>query len=576
MLILIIFAFIAGFVTILSPCILPILPVVLSGSVSQGKRRPLGIVTGFITSFTFFTLFLSSIVKLTGVSADSLRTLSVITIFLLGISLLYPKLQAYIEQAFSLITKFAPRSNTQSGFNGGLITGFSLGLVWTPCVGPILASVISLALSGEVSSAAFIITLSYSLGTAIPMLVITYTGQHLFQKIPWLLSKLARIQQWFGVFMILTSIGIYTNLDRKFQTLILNQFPQYGAGLTNFENNQTIQNQLDKLRGKSPSNINTGRPMFESDPNNYPQAPEIIPGGQWFNSDILTIKQLRGKVILVDFWTYSCINCIRTLPYLKSWHAKYSDKGLVILGVHSPEFAFEKNPDNLAQAIKDFDLGYPIVQDNDFNTWRNYQNRYWPAKYLVDKNGRIRYTHFGEGKYDETEQMIQQLLSETGQSVSDIKVDNQQYQTYARTPELYLGYNRIQAFSSPEKISPNKPNNYSIPTNLGKNTFAYSGNWTVADEFSQSSPQAQLQLDFNAKDVYLVMNPVDDQETSVNVYLDGNLVTNKTAGKDVNQGIVSVSENRLYHLISLPESGHHLLKLEYPSGNIQVFAFTFG
>jgi len=342
MLFLIGFAFLAGIITILSPCILPILPIVLSGSVGSGKRKPQGIVTGFVLSFTFFTLFLSALVKATGVSADALRGLSIVIILIFGISLLLPQFQVLMEKMFSkLSNKFAVKG-THEGFSGGVLVGLSLGLIWTPCVGPILASVITLAATSEVSLAAFFITFAYSLGTAIPMFAIMYGGRGLLQKIPWLLPNTDKIQKGFGVLMILTAMGIFFNIDRKFQTYILTTFPKYGVGLTKFEDNDAVKKQLDKLFQKDlgDNSGKIGKPMF--DMQKGPIAPEIIPGGVWLNSKPLTMKELRGKVVLIDFWTYTCINCQRTFPYLKEWYKKYKDNGLVIIGVHSPEFEFEK------------------------------------------------------------------------------------------------------------------------------------------------------------------------------------------------------------------------------------------
>lgn len=254
MLILILFAFIGGIVTILSPCILPILPVVLSGSVGGGKQKPLGIVTGFVGSFTFFTLFLSTIVQATGLSADALRNVSVIIILFFGISLLIPKVQVWIEQAFSKLANKIPKAKASgSGFVDGLLVGLSLGLIWTPCVGPILASVISLALTGSVNGAAAIITFAYALGTAIPMLAITYGGRQLLNKVPWLLQNTANIQKIFGVLMIITAIAIFFNVDRQFQTYILEVFPEYGDGLTSLEDNDLVQQQLDALQEEDES-----------------------------------------------------------------------------------------------------------------------------------------------------------------------------------------------------------------------------------------------------------------------------------------------------------------------------------
>lgn len=404
MILLIAFAFLAGVVTVLSPCILPLLPIILSSTTdTSGKRRPLGVVVGFVGSFTFFTLFLATIVKLTGIPADSLRFISIAVLVLFGLSLLIPQVQLLIEQLFSRLTRFVPQNQGKTGFFGGLVIGLSLGLLWTPCVGPILASVISLALSGSVNAQALLITLSYSIGTAIPMFFIMIAGSTALQKVPWLLRNTGKIQKAFGVLMILTAVGIFFNVDRKFQTFILDTFPNYGVGLTRFEDNQNIRKELEKVNEKPMDETMLGKPMPQA---KGPVAPEIIPGGQWFNSEPLTLSQLKGKVVVIDFWTYSCINCQRTLPYLRDWWQKYKDQGLVIIGVHAPEFEFEKDVGNVSQAIKDFKLEYPIVQDNNFATWRAYHNNYWPAKYFIDKDGIIRFTHFGEGAYDESEKVI--------------------------------------------------------------------------------------------------------------------------------------------------------------------------
>ena len=344
MIFLILFAFLAGIVTILSPCILPILPIILSSSTdSSGKKKPLGVVVGFVASFTFFTLFLSSIVRMSGISANSLRYVSVFILGIFGISLLVPQVQILIERLFTKLTRFIPSSQNKNGFWGGVLIGLSLGLLWTPCVGPILASVISLAISGTVSFQAMLITLAYSLGTAIPMFMIMQAGSTALQKVPWLVRNTAKIQKAFGVLMILTSVAIFFNLDRRFQTFILKSFPGYGAGLTKFEDNQLVKQELDKVGNQPSDELSLGNSLPSIFDKKGPVAPEITPGGEWFNSQPLKLESLRGKVVLIDFWTYSCINCQRTFPYLRSWWEKYQDQGLVIIGVHSPEFEFEKD-----------------------------------------------------------------------------------------------------------------------------------------------------------------------------------------------------------------------------------------
>ncbi len=581
MLILLIFSFLAGVVTVLSPCILPVLPIVLSSSFGRGKSRPFGIVLGFVSSFTIFTLFLTAIVRVLGIPAESLRYFSIILVFLFGLSLLFDKVQSTLEQLFSKLSRFVPRTDNKEGFTGGLIVGLTIGLLWTPCVGPILGSVISLALTGSVSLSAFLITLSYSLGTAIPMFVLIYGGQNVLSKHPLLVKNTSKIQKVFGIIMILTAISIYFNFDRQFQNYIIQKFPSYGTGLTKIEENDAVKNQLNKLNGNEPStntSVNQGKPSFLMTDDAF-LSPELIPGGGFINLPEgvknLTIKELRGKVVLVDFWTYTCINCIRTLPYLKSWHEKYADKGFVIIGVHTPEFEFEKDYRNVAKAVKDFGLKYPIMQDNNYATWNAYQNHYWPAKYLIDKNGKIRYTHFGEGDYDKTENAIQELLKETGIDVSNMPIKNQEYSIDAKTPELYLGYARIQNLVSPEKIIKDSKMAFSKPISVASNNFAYEGEWMVGNEYASPSQGAKLFLKFSSKKVYLVMRPKAGIG-KIKVYLNGVIVGKDNIGEDVKDGIVTVDSDRLYTLLNLQQAGRNNLILEFLDDNVELFAFTFG
>lgn len=587
MILLIAFAFLAGIVTILSPCILPILPIILTSTIGgkdSGKSRPMGVVVGFILSFTFFTLFLSTIVRISGISADFLRGLSIVVIAGFGASLLIQQFQVILERLFSRLAGFMPQGQNRTGFGGGLLIGFSLGLLWTPCVGPILASVISLAITGTVTLDAFLLTLAYSLGTAIPMFLIMLGGQNVLRKIPWLLSNTGKIQKAFGVLMIVTAVGIFFNIDRRFQTFFLTTFPQYGVGLTKFEDNDTVKKQLQNMNQKPMDKTKIGKPTSDITLPKGPFAPELIPGGVWFNSNPLKLADLKGKVVIIDFWTYSCINCQRTLPYLRQWYERYKDKGLVIIGVHSPEFEFEKNESNVRKAIVDFQLKYPIMQDNNFDTWRAYNNRYWPAKYFIDKDGYIRYTHFGEGAYDESEKVIQELLKETGATNIPTDINNPTYQINSKTPETYLGYGRIANFASPEGIKQNALGSYTQPDVLGDNTVAYEGNWNIMDEYANPKKGAKLFLNFDAKEVFLVMRPTRSATqgvaagtkgvtTKVKVYLDNKM---QYSGVDNINGIVVVDADRLYKLINLPTPGRHILRLEFEDSNAELYAFTFG
>jgi len=584
MILLTFFAFLGGVVTILSPCILPILPIVLSGSLTGGKKRPLGVVTGFVVSFTFFTLFLSLLVKLLGIPADSLRNFSIGIIFIFGLSFLVPRFQMYLEKLFALLSVLTPKSADSSGFWGGIVIGLSIGLLWTPCVGPILAAIISLAITGTVNGQAAIITFSYALGTAIPMLGIVWGGRNLLNRVPWLLNNTMKIQKGFGVLMMLTAVAIYLNFDRSFQVWILNKFPYYGVSLTKFEDNQIVKNALERLKGDQnggqfEASEDMGKPLFQVS-NGFPTAPEIREGGYWYNlasgMERLRIGEQRGKVILIDFWTYTCINCIRTLPYLRDWHDKYADQGLVIIGVHTPEFEFEKDPKNVQKAIDDFGIKYPVMQDNDYATWRAYNNRYWPAKYLIDKNGMIRYTHFGEGKYDETEKTIQSLLEETGRDVSDVDINYSSYKVEAKTPETYLGYARLANMANINQLEKNQLKEYTTSKALNLNDFALWGKWQVAEEYSRPESGSKLFFRFEAKEVFLVMRP-RSVDTPGNVKVTIDVFDAKYLGEDVkSDGVVKVDSDRLYSLIRLNQAGYHLLEIEFLDDDVEIYAFTFG
>lgn len=588
MILLVGFAFLAGIITILSPCILPILPIVLSGSLSTGKRKPLGIVTGFVLSFTFFTLFLSTIVQVANVSADSLRFISIVIIFLFGLSLLLPQFQVLTEKLFSkLSNRFAPQNTigpdgqpVKHGFWGGILIGISLGLIWTPCVGPIIASVITLAATNNVNFAAFFITFAYAMGTAIPMLAIMLGGRSLLNKIPWLLPNTGKIQKIFGVVMILTAIAIYFNVDRNFQTFILDRFPSYGTGLTQIEQNDAVLEELEKL------NQNTSGADFQKredevfNVTNSPAAPDFVGITNWLNSDPLTLKDLKGKVVLIDFWTYSCINCIRTFPYLTRWYDKYKDDGFVIVGVHTPEFEFEKDTSNVEEALKRYGITYPVAQDNDFATWNAYNNRYWPAHYLIDKDGIVRRVHFGEGEYEETEKAIQLLLKETGRDISTEMVElEEQTPRGNQSPETYLGSKRMEYFQPDGKL-PNGAKEFTLEKNLGVSRFSLGGTWTIQDEYAASGRDAVLEYRFVGDKVFLVMAPPKGDVGKARVFLDGKPVTQEDAGKDITintESFVRIDSDRLYELVDLESgSGEHILRLEFTTPGVEVFAFTFG
>ncbi len=563
MAVLILFAFLAGIVTILSPCILPMLPIILSGSVGSGKSRPLGIISGFVFSFTLFTLTLSAIVTALGISPDILRWTAAVFILLFAAVMIIPALKTKFMALVSGLTSRANKNRSvngeQKGYFSGAVLGFSLGLVWTPCVGPIMASVISLALSQTIDAGSVFIALAYSLGTALSMFLIMTGGRKLLNKVPFFTKNSEKIQKVFGVLMLLASVALFTGFDRTFQSWILKVFPSYGSGLTALEENESVKQALSRHSGTEQT------VMMEDQPD-----PLTLYSGEWLNSEPLTLEGLKGKVVLMDFWTYSCINCIRTIPYLKAWHEKYSDTGLVIVGVHSPEFAFEQSPDNLEKAVNDFGIEYPVVQDNEFGIWNAFSNRFWPAHYLYDKSGKLVDMHFGEEKYEETEILIQKLLDETGNLAAG-DITPAMSDTQNRSPETYLGYKRAKGFASPENPQADLSSEYSFPESLAANNWALSGRWKISGESAETGGDSSILYNFTGRDVYLVINPLSAETVKASVTFNGQKVTSAEA----ENGIINLKENRLYHLFSDENAVQGQLEVTF-DGPAALFAFTFG
>ncbi|MBI3341557.1 thioredoxin family protein, partial [Candidatus Curtissbacteria bacterium] len=372
--------------------------------------------------------------------------------------------------------------------------------------------------------------------------------------------------------MIVTALLIFTGYDRVLQAKLLNVFPSYSNLINKFEGG--AQSQLDALKGGSSS---AGFLPSSVDLSDYGPAPDFVGISKWLNTENpLHIQDLKRKVVLVDFWTYTCINCIRTLPYVTSWYDKYHDQGLVVVGVHTPEFEFEKKTENVAASLPQNKIHYPVAQDNDYKTWDAFSNRYWPAKYLIDAKGVIRYVHFGEGDYDKTEMAIKQLLEEAGSRV-DSRLIQVNGDTAARglTPETYLGLSRLERFDSPEAPK-NGLQTFSAKENISKNHFAYEGAWVLADESATASAGSSLSFKFNASKVFLVMSP--GQSTSrIKLFLDGVEIGNEVSGVDVRSGVVTLDRQRLYNLVDLKgRVEEHTLKIMFLDGGISVFAFTFG
>jgi cytochrome c biogenesis protein CcdA/thiol-disulfide isomerase/thioredoxin len=572
MIILLFFSILSGIVTILSPCILPILPIVLSSSTTSQKARPLGLITGLIVSFSLFTLIIAKVVSYIGLSANALRLLSVFLLILIGLTMVIPALTLLFDRLVGFLPGLVKADTQGSGFGQGFLTGASLGLIWAPCAGPILSAVIIVAATQSLSFNSALIVFAFSIGVGIPLLLVTYGGRAIIQRVRFLSGNLQRIQQVFGVIVIITAVLIGLNVDTLVTAWLTSAIPaSWTAGLDSFENNPVVQHQLAVLGAGGRSTSNSGSELL----GHYGPMADFVGGGTWINSVPLTRDSLKGKVILVDFWTYSCINCIRTFPYLLDWYAKYKDYGFVIIGVHTPEFAFEHDTANVEQAVKQFGITYPVVQDNSYIIWGAYRNVYWPAEYLIDAQGQYRHFQFGEGDYAKTEQAIQSLLAEAGHPVSAALTKGPAVNfSPDDTPETYLGTDRQSGFASPEPVAAGKVTTYSIPGIVELNNFAVSGSWDFEPQYAQETAAgSKLTLHFYAQDVYLVMT----SDQSATVTITGVTPDLPNTSEDVNaQSQITVSASRLYHLIHFSKIEEGTVTVEFNSPGVRAFSFTFG
>jgi cytochrome c biogenesis protein CcdA/thiol-disulfide isomerase/thioredoxin len=579
MALLVLFGFLAGAATALSPCVLPVLPIALSAGATGGRRRPLGIVAGLTVSFTFATVALVYVIAALGLPDDLLRKLAIAVLIGFGLTLMAPPLAARVEAWLSRLGALAggPRAGGD-GFWSGVVVGLSLGLVYAPCAGPILAGVITVSASQPFGAGRLAVALSYGIGSAVVLYFLMLGGR---RAIAPLARRGAALQIAMGAVMVVVGLAMLGNYDIRFQNAIASDLPSFLVNPSEaLEDSASAQEALADLRGQGhavkfaasdapvPGKA-SGLPVLG-------RAPEFVGNEHWFNTPgdrPLTLRGLRGHVVLVDFWTYSCINCIRTLPYLKAWDQRYRKDGLTIVGVHSPEFPFERDPGNVEEAIERNGLRYPVAQDNELRTWEAYANQYWPAEYFIDARGRVRYVHFGEGEYGEKEKVIRELLAEAGDRVGRPMSGARGIEAEAgvTTPETYLGAARAERFTNP-KLSPGL-HDFSVPAEVPENEFAYRGPWRI-ELHSATAAGGSMELNFGARRVYLVLGTVDGRPRRLRVSLDGKPIGD-AAGSDVHGGVVTVRAQRLYELVDLSQVGQHLLRLE-PEAGVMGYAFTFG
>ena len=540
MLLLLAVGFVAGLVTALSPCVLPVLPIVLAGGATG--RRPLAIVAGIVASFTVFTLFAAWLLDLLGLPEDLLRNLTIALLFLVAASLLVPQVGEWLARPLQFLTR---RSGGDHG--GGFLLGAGLGLVFVPCAGPVLAAVTVIAARRDVGLESFLLTLSYAAGAAVPMLAIALVGARAARAFRGSAVTIRRVS---GLLVGAAALAIALGADRDLQTAL----PGYTEALQErFERSDGAKRELRELTGGRDPVAAAGSGEGLED---YGRAPDFRGIARWLNSGPLTLEGLRGRVVLVDFWTYSCINCLRTLPYLREWDDRYREAGLTIVGVHSPEFAFERKESNVRENVRELGLRYPIALDNDFATWSAWHNQYWPAKYLLDRNGHVRYFHFGEGEYAETEQAIRKLIGDAAPNASGLAEASPRRLV---TPESYLGFARLDR-NGGDPIVEGKAGTYTFPLGLDDNELAFGGVWTVERERAVAGREARLRLRYRAGDVFLVLTG----RGTVDVVVDGEP-----------ERTVRVRGDRLYTLVDRPKNGEHLLELRFSPG-VAAYAFTFG
>ncbi len=571
---LLITSFLAGILTVFAPCVLILLPVIVGSSLATDenkeidKKKPYIIAISLGISVLLFTLLLKASTALIAIDPQVWKSISGGIVILLGLSLLFPLMWARISAKVGLennSNSFLAKASKKSGIGGYILTGAALGPVFSAC-SPVYVLILATVLPANFALGLLYMTL-YATGLTLALLAIAIAGRKLTKRMNWSAKPNGWFRRSLAILLILVGLAVISGFDKTLQTWILTNSPL---------NSTKLEEKLIPSKDTNTRNNNvSAKAKFNVTPYDAPELRDIA---SWINSDPQTISSLKGKVVLIDFWTYSCINCIRTQPYLNAWHDKYKDDGLVIIGVHAPEFAFEKIPANVQAAVKTAKIGYPVALDNNFSTWKAYENQFWPAKYIIDKNGQVRYTHFGEGNYGETEDVIQTLLKENGANI-DNKVKSADQKSQFRkdqSPETYLGYERAERFANSGGFQKDIDATYKPVANLMSNQWSFEGDWNVSSGESISlKDKSILRFKFSAKEVYLVMSGSDGTAT---VALNGQPVTSSNqGGTDVNaDGKVYPSAARLYKIINAKEFiKDGLLEITLPKGTT-VNAFTFG
>jgi cytochrome c biogenesis protein CcdA/thiol-disulfide isomerase/thioredoxin len=562
---LILIAVVAGLIAGISPCVVPVLPVVLVAGATTSSpsawRRAFSIVLGLIISFSILILAGAEIVSLFHLPQSFLHYLGIGLLIAVGIGLLFPLVGQLLERPFARFV--LGRQPTLAG--GGFVIGLALGLVFVPCAGPVLSTIIVLGAKEHVNLETVFVTLAFSIGASVPLLVIALAGSALVDRVRALRAKGPLLRRIGGAVLIVMAVVIWSNALNVLQTDV----PGYTNALQqHVEGSASIRKQLQTLSGNKSTDGSLAS-CVPSDPTleKCGTAPNFTDITAWLNTPggkPLTMKELRGKVVLIDFWTYSCINCERTLPHVEAWYNRYKDDGLVVVGVHTPEFGFEHVVSNVRAESKALGVDYPVAVDDNYGTWNAYGNEYWPADYLVDANGVVRHEEFGEGNYGLTENLIRNLLvaAHPGLKLPPRTNVPNLTPTLPTNPESYVGYDRIQYLDDSKSPAPNLPTAFRFPSTLARDYFAFAGLWTDHAEEATADKQAKLELSFQDEDVYLVMGGTGTVTVS-----NGNGLAPSTIHV---KGIP-----KLYTLFHSKTTSAGTLVMKFTPG-VEAYDFTFG
>jgi cytochrome c biogenesis protein CcdA/thiol-disulfide isomerase/thioredoxin len=575
-----ILAYLGGILTIASPCILPVLPFIFSRADRPFLRSGLPLLVGMALTFALFAT-LAAVGGGWVVAANQYgRWLALVLMAVFGITLLFPAvaervMHPLVSAGNRLSDKIAADKQHQVG--PSLLLGVATGLLWAPCAGPILGLVLTgAALQGANIGSTFLL-LAYAAGAATSLALALLIGGKVFSAMKRSLGAGEWIRRVLGAAMLVGVVAIALGLD----TTVLARISAASTGGIEQRLVQMLTPAATPAKLPVQTAVDT-QPVLDD----LGEMPALSGAVQWLNSPPLTAESLRGKVVLVDFWTYSCINCLRTLPYVKAWAEKYRDQGLVVIGVHAPEFAFERDIGNVTKEAKKLGIDYPIAIDNNYSIWRAFNNQYWPAHYFIDASGHIRYQHFGEGDYAQSERVIQELLRQAGAkniSTTVSQVAGQGVEQAAGnqadiSPETYLGYARADSFAS-GAASQDMVARYSVPATLQLNSWGLAGNWTVGGEnVTLNAPNGRIVYRFHARDLHLVLGPVSGgKPVAFKVTLDGKAPGEMHGADIAPDGRGVVTDQRLYQLIRQNDgAGEHTFSIEFEQAGVAAYAFTFG